>query len=85
MPWALTHDDTLPNGVALCPNLHRAFDRYLFWVDDDYRIQLTSDFEEHAGGAHGICQFADRQLQLPKNPAWWPRLENFRAQRATAF
>ena len=85
VPWALTQDDTLPNGVALCPNLHRAFDRHLFWVDDDYRVQLTADFGELAGGAHGISQFAGRQLQLPKDPAWWPRLENFQSQRAPTF
>jgi putative restriction endonuclease len=35
VPWSVNRDDTIGNGLALCPNLHRAFDRHLFWVDAD--------------------------------------------------
>lgn len=85
VPWAISYDDTLSNGVALCPNLHRAFDRHLFWVDDEYRVQLTDHFGEVAGVAYGISQFAGRQLQLPKESKWWPRLENLQKQRLPSF
>ncbi|WP_379661331.1 HNH endonuclease [Pseudopedobacter beijingensis] len=27
IPFSLTHDDRITNGIALCPNMHRAFDR----------------------------------------------------------
>lgn len=85
VPWALTQDDTLPNGIALCPNLHRAFDRHLFWVDDDYRVQLATNFSELAGVTHGISQFAGCQLHLPKERFWWPQLKNFQNQRLPAY
>ncbi|WP_400193043.1 HNH endonuclease [Hymenobacter sp. B81] len=81
VPWAVSHDDTLPNGLALTPTLHRAFDRRLLWVDDDYRVRLAEGFGELAGEAHGIRQFAGQALHLPKQPEWWPRIENFRTQR----
>lgn len=31
-------DDTIGNGLSLCPNLHHAFDRGLIAIDDEYRV-----------------------------------------------
>jgi len=31
VPFSEAYDDTLTNGIALCPNLHRAFDRGLIY------------------------------------------------------
>ncbi|UYZ62033.1 HNH endonuclease [Hymenobacter weizhouensis] len=81
VPWAQSHDDTLPNGLALTPTLHRAFDRHLLWIDDTYRVCLADGFAEPAGAAHGIRQFEGRQLHLPPQPAWWPTVENLRMHR----
>ncbi|WP_370584566.1 hypothetical protein [Parapedobacter sp. ISTM3] len=25
MPFSVSHDDRIGNGIALCPNMHRAF------------------------------------------------------------
>lgn len=38
VPFSLTHDDHITNGIALCPNMHRAFDRGLLSIDSQYRI-----------------------------------------------
>ena len=81
VPWALTHDDTLPNGLALCPNLHRAFDRHLFWVDAEYRIQVADHFRELNGPDYGIRRFHGQQLRLPKERAWWPKPDNLATQQ----
>ncbi|MBX0292601.1 HNH endonuclease [Hymenobacter sp. HSC-4F20] len=81
VPWALTHDDTIGNGLALCPNLHRAFDRHLFWIDEQYTVRCSTGFAEAAGSAYGIRQFEGQRLQLPTERAWWPRPENLRAKR----
>ena len=83
VPWAVSHDDTLPNGVALCPNLHRAFDRHLFWIDADYRVRLADDFGELSGGDYGVQRFAGKELRLPERPAWWPGRENLAMQAGT--
>lgn len=79
VPWAASYDDTLPNGLALCPNLHRAFDRHLLWVDDDYRVRLADSFGEN--GAYGIRQFEGKMLKLPEDGGKRPGRENFRRQR----
>ena len=81
VPWSVSHDDTIGNGLALCPNLHRAFDRHLFWVDADYRVRVAEGFGELGGHDYGVQRFNGQQLRLPKVRAWWPRVENLVAQR----
>ncbi|RTQ47199.1 hypothetical protein EJV47_20100 [Hymenobacter gummosus] len=81
VPWALTQNDHISNGVALCPNLHRAFDRKLFWVDDDYRVRVAAGFGELAGQDYGIGRFEGKPLRLPAERRYWPERANFRAQR----
>lgn len=81
VPWSVGHDDTIGNGLALCPNLHRAFDRHLFWVDGDYRVRVAEGFGELGGHDYGVQRFNGQQLRLPKVRAWWPRGENLAAQR----
>jgi len=81
VPWSVSHDDTIGNGLALCPNLHRAFDRHLFWVDADYRVRVAEGFGELGGHDYGVQRFNGQQLRLPKVRAWWPRVENLQLQR----
>lgn len=33
VPSNVSHDDTVTNGISLCPNLHRAFDRGLITIN----------------------------------------------------
>ncbi|AII51769.1 HNH endonuclease [Hymenobacter sp. APR13] len=75
VPWALSHDDTIGNGLALTPTLHRAFDRHLLRIDQDYRVRVASSFRELRGQEHGLLQFEGEKLRLPEQPAWWPRWE----------
>ena len=82
VPWSVSHDDTIGNGLALCPNLHRAFDRHLFWVDADYRVRVADGFGELGGHDYGVQRFNGQLLRLPKVRAWWPRVENLVAQRS---
>jgi putative restriction endonuclease len=41
VPFSISYDDTITNGLALCPNLHRAFDRGLIAISDDYRVVVS--------------------------------------------
>ena len=81
VPWSVSRDDTIGNGLALCPNLHRAFDRHLFWIDEDYRVRVAEGFGELGGHEYGVQRFNGQPLRLPKARAWWPRVENLAAQR----
>ena len=46
VPFSISFDDSLTNGIALCPNMHRAFDRGLIAIDDDYRVMVSKNFME---------------------------------------
>lgn len=81
VPWAVSHDDTIGNGLALCPNLHRAFDRHLFWIDGDYRVRVAEGFGELGGHEYGVQRFNGQKLRLPEVREWWPRVENLASQR----
>ena len=81
VPWSVSRDDTIGNGLALCPNLHRAFDRHLFWVDEEYRVRVAEGFGELSGHDYGVQRFNGQRLRLPQVQAWWPRVENLVVQR----
>ncbi|AII50854.1 hypothetical protein N008_02515 [Hymenobacter sp. APR13] len=80
VPWSVSQDDTIGNELALCPNLPRAFDRHLFWIDKDYRVRVAEGFGELGGHDYGVQRFNGQPLRLPKVRSWWPRLENLAAQ-----
>ncbi|MCC2545927.1 HNH endonuclease [Hymenobacter sp. BT175] len=77
VPWSVSHDDTIGNGLALTPTLHRAFDRHLLRIDQDYRVRIASSFRELRGAEHGLLQFEGEKLRLPERSEWWPRREGF--------
>jgi len=79
VPFAVSHDDTISNGLSLCPNLHRALDRGLIAIDDNYNV-LVKDFHE-AAEAYSIRQFAGKPIQLPSQPAYYPSLTNLADHR----
>ncbi|HET9504813.1 MAG TPA: HNH endonuclease [Hymenobacter sp.] len=82
-PFALGFDNTLTNGIALCPNLHRAFDRGLLTVDDNYRVVLSGAFIENAASPFNLRQLAGVALTLPSHHL--PSLEAFAWHRAQVF
>lgn len=81
VPFTISHDDTIGNGLALCPNLHRAFDRGLISIDDNYRVIVASNFIENSQSPYQIKIFDGKQLLLPDNQNLFPSLENIRRHK----
>jgi putative restriction endonuclease len=79
VPFSESHDDTITNGISLCPNLHRAFDRGLISLDSDYRV-LIKPFSEQEN-IYSIKQFEGKQILLPKTKEYYPSQENLAAHR----
>lgn len=75
VPFAESRDDTIANGLSLCPNLHRAFDRGLIRIDADYRVAVSPMVTEREA-AYGLRAFAGRKILLPRQEGWWPGREN---------
>ena len=51
VPFAVSHNDTVSNGISLSPNMHRAFDRGLVSVNSDYKVIVSNSFTEHSADA----------------------------------
>lgn len=72
IPFSENKDDSITNGIALCPNLHRAFDRGLITIDKDYRVITSAKFIEADDSSYSIKQFEGKHIQLPENKKFHP-------------
>ena len=73
-PFSLSNDDTVPNGIALSPNLHRAFDRGLITINSDYIVRVSPSVSEN-DSTFSLSQFEGKQISLPKKLSWYPSIE----------
>jgi len=80
VPFSEGYDDTLTNGIALCPNLHRAFDRGLISISDNYEVILNKTFIE-SQSVYNLSQFSGKQILLPNQLEYYPTLENLSQHR----
>jgi putative restriction endonuclease len=71
-PWSSSKNDTIQNGIALTPTLHRAFDRHLIGIDADYRVVVASGFVENHDSPFSLRQFHGKKIFLPEKEDWWP-------------
>ncbi len=81
VPFSEAYDDTLSNGIALCPNLHRAFDRGLIAISDNYEVLLSKNFVESTNSSYNVSQFEQKRIHLPASTESYPSLENFKKHR----
>ncbi|HEX8460614.1 MAG TPA: HNH endonuclease [Segetibacter sp.] len=75
IPFSESHDDTISNGISLCPNLHRAFNRGLISVNGNYQVIVSTAFAESSVD-YSIKQYEGKRLSLPKDQAHFPSLGN---------
>lgn len=80
-PFSESYDDTITNGLALCPNLHRAFDRGLISIDENYRVLVSLIFTEPNICNYSIIQFQGTQIFLPDSEAMYPSQQNLNYHR----
>jgi|21_taG_2_1085346.scaffolds.fasta_scaffold00051_51 putative restriction endonuclease len=75
IPFSLSFDDTIPNGISLSPNLHRAFDRGLITINKEYIIRLSPTVIEN-DSSYSITQFEGNKILLPDKVVWYPSPES---------
>jgi putative restriction endonuclease len=84
VPFASSHNDTISNGISLCPNLHRAFDRGLLSIDQEYRVVVTANIIE-SSVEKGITSYHGKPILLPKEKNYHPASENLQWHRENIF
>lgn len=80
VPFSEGYDDTFTNGISLCPNLHRAFDRGLLSISENYEVLLNKNFIE-SNSVYNLKQFERKKITLPTNESHHPSQENLMAHR----
>ncbi|GHT08685.1 hypothetical protein FACS189432_04560 [Bacteroidia bacterium] len=68
-------------GIALCPNLHRTFDRGLISISDNYTILINRSFVENQKSTFNLSRFAGKQVFLPYTKELYPDLGNIAVHR----
>jgi putative restriction endonuclease len=84
VPFSVSYDDTITNGIALCPNLHRAFDRGLISINENYKVVVSNCFRENET-SYSIWAFEGKEIKLPKIKSYIPLIENFDWHRFNVF
>jgi putative restriction endonuclease len=84
IPFAEYGFDDVSNGITLCPNLHRAFDRGLIMIDQEYNVCVSSALSE-SKTPYSIKQFHGKHIHLPENKNWWPSQDSFKWHRENRF
>jgi putative restriction endonuclease len=84
VPFAISKDDTITNGISLSPNLHRAFDRGLLTINEEYIIRVSPAIKEN-NSPFSLRQFEGRSILLPTLPKHYPSIENLKWHRKECF
>lgn len=84
VPFSESYDDTITNGITLCPNLHRAFDRGLIAIDSKYKVVVSKIFKEDETN-YSIRIFEGHKIVLPKEKSFYPLVNNLEWHKQTIF
>ena len=84
VPFSISHDDTITNGISLCPNMHRAFDRGLLSLTDEYTVLISQTFVE-TSTTYSIRQYEGKQIRLPSEERYLPHRGNLAWHRSHIF
>lgn len=84
VPFSISHNDTICNGISLSPNLHRAFDRGLVTLDYNYRVMVSNIFTENINN-NSIKPYKDKLIILPVVEKYYPAQENLEWHRKNVF
>ena len=85
VPFSRDQDDRVTNGIALCPNLHRAFDCGLVSIDQDYKVLVSDHLIEDSTHPYGLASLRGRKIILPQEKHQWPNPENLEWHRKSRF
>lgn len=80
MPFSETYNDSIKNGLALSPTFHRAFDRGLIAISDNYKVLVNPKLKDF-NPESGIRQFENQKIYLPVNEKFYPSVYSLHEHR----
>ena len=85
VPFSLTHNDKVTNGIALCPNLHRAFDRGLVSISNEYSIVISRHLIEDEKHTYALKALEGQRIFLPIKESYYPEIQALEWHRNNVF
>jgi putative restriction endonuclease len=76
VPFRISGNDQVTNGLSLCPNLHAAFDKGLIGVDKQYRVLVSPNIEEDRSNVYNLASLEGKSINLPFGRKHYPAQEN---------
>ena len=85
IPFNLSRDDKVTNGLVLCPNLHTAFDKGLISIDDDLRVLVSRIVSENIEHPYSLAQLICKKIIMLFGAKQYPNINNIRWHRDNVF
>jgi putative restriction endonuclease len=85
VPWRISHDDDLHNGMALCRLCHWTFDQGLLGVSSKYLLLLSEEVRIAQNMAGYLLTLEQRPIIGPQEPGLWPHGEALDWHRVNVF
>jgi len=84
--WKQFHGScNVNNGLTLCANHHKAFDKGVFSITEDFKIKLSGGLNGGAQVQRLFFDFEDKSIRLPKKDKWLPSVEHLYWHRNEVF
>lgn len=84
-PFSICKEDHIKNGISLSPNIHRAFDRGMLSLDENYRILVSNQIIEESSSSFSLQKLQGKRIILPKNELHYPGQEYLSWHRNNCF
>jgi putative restriction endonuclease len=85
IPWSLTHNDDLHNGMALCKLCHWTFDEGLLGVSARYQVLVSTEMRLASNTPGHLLTLESRPILGPEEPHLLPALDSLTWHRANVF
>jgi putative restriction endonuclease len=83
VPWSISKNDDIRNGMALCKLCHWGFDEGLMGVSDAYAVIISRQVAQTHNTAGALLNLADRNILGPQDKTLWPHPTHLKWHRTT--
>ena len=72
VPWSISKNDDIRNGMALCKLCHWGFDEGLMGVSDNYAVIVSKQVAQKHNSADAVLDCANKKMHGPDDKELWP-------------
>jgi len=85
IPFSISHNDDVRNGISLCKLHHWAFDRGLVSLSPSYQVLVSPLMDERRPTEWLLTELREKSILLPEKKLFYPSEEALEWHRKTAF